>query len=52
MDPVEIEIAETIENGNLNDLLNLRREVESEVTNNKRYLSKLDNAIKRYVEND
>lgn len=52
MDPVEIEIAETIENGTLNDLIHLKIEIMSEVTNNKRYISKIDNAIKRYCEND
>lgn len=46
MNQIDIIISETIENGSLDDLLNLRKEIRSEKTNNKRDLFKIDNAIK------
>ena len=45
MNQIDIIISETIENGSLNDLINLRDEIRSEKTNNKRDLIKINNAI-------
>lgn len=45
MNQIDIIISETIENGSLNDLINLEREIRSEKTNNKRDLIKINNAI-------
>lgn len=45
MNQIDIIIADTIENGSLEDLLNLRKEIRSEKTNNRRDLIKLKNAI-------
>ena len=45
MDQIDIIISETIENGSLNDLINLEREIRSEKNNNKRDLIKINKAI-------
>lgn len=45
MNQIDIIISETIENGSLNDLINLEREIRSEKTNNKRDLIKINKAI-------
>ena len=47
MNQVEIEIAETIENGSLTDLINLENEIRSEKTNNKEDLIRINKAIER-----